>query len=66
MKKMKHHHKTLFALIIAFAVIAFWRGLWGLFDIYVFPENYELSLWTTMVVGIVILVGTHYAAREFL
>ncbi len=65
-KKMKHHHKTLFALLIGAAIIAFWRGLWGLMDIYVIPDNYELSLWVTLLAGAIILAGTHYAVREFL
>jgi hypothetical protein len=65
-RKMKYHHKTLFALVIGSAVIAFWRGLWGLMDIYVIPHNYELSLWATLIAGVLILIGTHYVAREFL
>ena len=33
--------KIIGALVVAFAVISFWRGLWGLWDVYVFPGNYN-------------------------
>ncbi len=62
--KLKSHHQTLFAIIIAFAVISFWRGVWGLQDYYLFPENVALSLWTSVLIGLGILVATGYAVRE--
>ena len=61
--KMKSHFQTLFAIIIAFAVISFWRGVWGLMDIYLFPENAELSLWSSVILGLAILIGTHYVTK---
>ncbi len=63
---MKLKHQAIFAVIIAFAVIAFWRGIWGLMDLYLFPDNYELSLWTSLIIGLVILVATHYATKELM
>jgi len=66
LSKMKSHHQTFFAIIIGFAVIAFWRGIWGLLDIYLFPDNIELSLWASIFLGIAILLGTHYATKELL
>lgn len=64
--RMKKHHQILFAVLIAFAVISFWRGVWGLLDEYLFPANYELSLWISLVVGLAILVATHYAPKELM
>ena len=64
--KMKFHHQSLFAIIIAFAVISFWRGVWGLMDEYLFPENYQLSLWISLVLGVGILIGTHYITKELM
>jgi hypothetical protein len=61
--QMKLKHQTVFAVVIAFAVISFWRGIWGLMDLYLFPDNYQLSLWASVVLGIVILVATHYVAK---
>ena len=63
--RMKAKHQVLFAIIIAFAVISFWRGLWGMWDIYVLPENYEVSLWISLAAGLVILLATNYAVKEF-
>ena len=46
-------------LLIAIAVVLFWRGAWGLMDLYVFPENTLLSYITSLVLGLVILFTTH-------
>jgi len=62
--KMRRRHRILFAIVIGFAVIAFWRGVWGLLDLYLFPSNYELSLWVSVIVGILILAVTNYITKE--
>ncbi len=63
---MESRHQVVFAVIIAFAVVSFWRGLWGLMDVYLLPNNYELSLWASLILGILILVGTNYATKELM
>jgi len=57
--------KTIKALVIAFALVAFWRGIWGLMDVYLFPNNYILSLWISLVLGIVLLYFTENLIRQF-
>lgn len=64
--QMKSKHQTIFAVVIAFAVISFWRGVWGLMDEYLFPDNYQLSLWASLVLGLAILVATHYVTKELM
>ncbi|MBR9706638.1 hypothetical protein GOV14_06400 [Candidatus Pacearchaeota archaeon] len=65
-RDLKKTEKILYALIIGFAVISFWRGIWGLWDIYVFPKNIALSLWASTLVGLIILIGTHKVIRELM
>ncbi|MCK4335566.1 MAG: hypothetical protein KAT94_01625 [Candidatus Aenigmarchaeota archaeon] len=66
MSQMKLKHQTIFAVVIAFAVISFWRGVWGLMDEYLFPDNYQLSLWASLILGLAILVATHYVTKELM
>jgi len=54
------------AIVIAFAIVAFWRGVWGLLDIYLFPNSVELSLWISLVVGILLLYLTENLIRQFI
>lgn len=63
---MKAHHQTMFAIVIAFAVVAFWRGTWGIMDVYFFPNSAELSMWGSFFLGLAILIGTHYVAKELM
>jgi hypothetical protein len=62
--KLKTRHQIIFSVIIAFAVISFWRGVWGLMDKYLFPYNVELSYWASLFLGLVILLVTGYATKE--
>jgi hypothetical protein len=50
--------KVFFTILLGFAIIAFWRGAWGLMDIYLFPNNHVLSLWISVFLGIFILYST--------
>jgi quinol-cytochrome oxidoreductase complex cytochrome b subunit len=64
--KMKSKHQIIFAIIVGFAVISFWRGVWGLMDEYLLPNNYTLSLWISVILGVVILILTGYATKELM
>jgi len=66
LSRMKFRHQSIFAILIAFAVISFWRGIWGLMDEYLFPDNYQLSLWVSLFLGLGILISTHYATKELM
>ena len=61
--KLKSHHHIIFAIIIGFAIISFWRGIWGLLDLYLFPSNQIISLWTSTLLGILILIATRYLIK---
>ena len=43
-------------IVIAFGVVLVWRGIWGLADIYLFPENQQLSLIASVILGVAILL----------
>lgn len=63
-KKQKPIKQALFTLLIGFSVVAFWRGVWGLLDVYLLPNNYELSSWISTAIGLFILAVTHYWTKE--
>ena len=43
------------ALILALGAVFFWRGVWGLLDVYLFPNNMVLSYSISIGIGIVVL-----------
>jgi len=63
-QKFKPIKKIIFALLIGFSVVSFWRGIWGVLDVYLFPNNYELSSWLSIVIGLLILGLTHTLTKE--
>ena len=58
--------KRIKAIYIAAGLIAFWRGVWGLLDMYLFPDNLTASYSISVIVGILILVSTHHAIGELM
>ncbi|MBI4018854.1 MAG: hypothetical protein HY364_01205 [Candidatus Aenigmarchaeota archaeon] len=64
MRKLSRNHKLLFALVISFGIILFWRGVWGLLDIYLFPANLETSFWISAIAGVGILIVTGYMSKS--
>ena len=60
-EKGKRDLKNIFYIIlIAFAVVSFWRGVWQLSDLYLFPNNYLLSNLVSLIIGIIILYFTKH------
>ncbi|MBU1252349.1 MAG: hypothetical protein KJ905_02030 [Nanoarchaeota archaeon] len=45
-------------LILGLAIIAFWRGVWGLMDLYLFPNNPVWSFSFSVLIGVIILYST--------
>jgi hypothetical protein len=62
--KLKRVEKAIFTILIAFAIVAFWRGTWGLLDVYLFPENYALSSLISVATGIIILLSTKHLLKD--
>lgn len=51
----KAKHPAGNAVVIVFAIILFWRGVWGLLDLYFFPGSPTLSCLLATIIGVVIL-----------
>lgn len=42
------------SMLVAGAVIMFWRGVWGLMDVYLFPNNLPLSYAISLIVSLLL------------
>lgn len=54
-KNLKKQHPNANTVVIVLAIITFWRGVWGLLDIYLFPGSPVLSNLVSIALGILIL-----------
>ena len=59
---LKRHHQVIFAIIIAFAVVSFWRGTWGLLD-YALGADSLTGYLLSILIGVVILFATGYIVK---
>ncbi len=64
--QMKLRYRILFSILIGSSVISFWRGVWGLMDVYLFPNNPGLSYLLSVLFGILILIATDYTVKELM
>ena len=47
---LKSKHPNWYSFIVGVSLIMFWRGIWGLLDLYFLP-NYEV--WSYLIAGLV-------------
>ncbi|PIO08756.1 hypothetical protein COU59_00260 [Candidatus Pacearchaeota archaeon CG10_big_fil_rev_8_21_14_0_10_34_12] len=65
-EKSSHIKKVFFTIMIAFAIVSFWRGTWGLMDLYLFPDNLIMSFSISIILGIFILYLTKNLIKKLI
>lgn len=63
-RKILGKFSNLHAIITAVALIMLWRGVWGLMDNYLFPENPDLSFVFSILAGLLILFLDDFRFEE--
>lgn len=53
-QNLKKHHIGV-GLVLAVAIILFWRGVWQLADMFFFPESPGLSNFLSLVLGLAVI-----------
>lgn len=51
-------------LLLAAGIVLIWRGVWGLADMYLFPNNLILSYIISIIVGILILLFSNFKQKD--
>ncbi|MBI2039848.1 hypothetical protein HYT18_02135 [Candidatus Microgenomates bacterium] len=59
LKTFRKKHKYLYYLLLGIALVLFWRGFWGLMDLYLFPQNQFLSYLLSIAGALMVLFFTH-------
>jgi hypothetical protein len=57
-EEKRYYKEVFYTITVAFAIVLFWRGIWGLLDLYLFPENKVISYLLSVIFGILILYKT--------
>lgn len=55
LKELKSHYPNANVIVIIFAIIMLWRGIWELLDTYLFPGSPTFSSLTCIALGVIIL-----------
>lgn len=64
-RKYKRQPAPLSTILIAGAIIMFWRGVWGLMDVYIFPDDLPLSYAVSFLISVLlyIFIVRHHVKR---
>lgn len=57
--ELEKHHQLLASLIVGIGLVSVWRGMWGLMDLFILPENQLGSYIFSLILGVGILYITH-------
>ena len=63
LSRLERRHKIIFSLVIAIAIILFWRGIWNLADEYLVPEDFIFSNLLSIILALAILGASEYLIR---
>ncbi len=63
-QKLKPFKQAIFSLLIGCAVVTFWKGVWGLLEVYLHMGSQEINSWVALFIGLFILAITHYWTKE--
>lgn len=63
-KDFEDRYHVIAALLIGTALILFWRGIWHLADLYLFPKSPATSAVASIVLAIVILYFRDFDLKE--
>jgi hypothetical protein len=47
-----------------FGIVTIWRGIWGLMDLYLFPDQPQISYILSIVIGVIVLLLDDADLRE--
>jgi hypothetical protein len=61
---LKKLHPTINAIVIIIAIIMFWRGVWGLIDLYLFPGSPTFSHLLSIALGALILYLDDFSVKD--
>lgn len=60
-KQKTNWNRFFITLLIAIAIVSFWRGIWGLMDLYLFPHMLPLSFTLSIFFGLIILYAVKHS-----
>ncbi len=63
-RKFKRKHKLLHILLVAFAVVMFWWGAWGILDDYFLPENELARYLLAILIAFIVLYFDDFHLKE--
>lgn len=62
--RFKELHPTANVVVVVIAIIMFWRGVWGILDVILFPNSPLFSYGLSIVLGALVLYIDGFSVRD--
>lgn len=62
--KLQRNHQIIFAIIVGTSFMLYWRGVTGIADLLLFPDDPLFRYITCFIVGITVLLASDYAIKK--
>ena len=59
----EHLKRVSITILLALAVVSFWRGIWGIMDLYLLPKNPTASFAISIIIGIIIVYSIKHKLK---
>jgi len=63
-RRFKKKHRLVHIIIVAIAIVMLWRGVWGLLDTYLLPNNEVASYLVGALIALAILFFDDFHLKE--
>jgi len=63
-KKFRRKYRILHVLLMATAIVMFWRGVWGLLDVFLIPHHELVSSLLSIFIAFIVLYIDDFHLRE--
>lgn len=64
-KRINKKKRGIFYYLITYTgLIMLWRGIWGISDVYLFPGDYLLSHFASLLIGLAIIYFNDFSLSE--
>ncbi len=63
-ENFKKRYPLINTILILFAMVMLWRGIWGVLDLYLFPENQLLSYVASIGIALFIILFDDFKLTE--
>ncbi len=58
--------ELMLGIAVSAAVVSFWRGIWLIMDLFLFPHNPHVSSFSSTIIGLAVIIFAHKVTKKLI